>query len=189
MLGGVPEWPIGTALKAVAGSDVSRGFESRPLCPGWLDRPVPSDYRFAPPLVARFLGLVLVALGLLTVAVVVLAAVLDLPGVVLTVVVVLVVAAVVLAGLVLSRLAPLVRLDDSGYRVRLLRGAGVRAARWRDVEDVVTATVHGHDCVVLRLRDGRTTTVPVAVLDAPRQEFVQDLRSHLDAGHGYRRIR
>ena len=31
-LGGVPEWPIGTALKAVAGRDVSRGFESRPLC-------------------------------------------------------------------------------------------------------------------------------------------------------------
>ena len=30
--GGVPERPIGTALKAVAGSDVSRGFESRPLC-------------------------------------------------------------------------------------------------------------------------------------------------------------
>ena len=30
--GGVPEWPIGTALKAVAGSNVSRGFESRPLC-------------------------------------------------------------------------------------------------------------------------------------------------------------
>jgi RNA polymerase sigma-70 factor, ECF subfamily len=32
VLGGVPEWPIGTALKAVAGRDVSRGFESRPLC-------------------------------------------------------------------------------------------------------------------------------------------------------------
>ena len=30
--GGVPERPIGTALKAVAGRDVSRGFESRPLC-------------------------------------------------------------------------------------------------------------------------------------------------------------
>ena len=28
----MPEWPIGTALKAVAGRDVSRGFESRPLC-------------------------------------------------------------------------------------------------------------------------------------------------------------
>ena len=28
----MPEWPIGTALKAVAGRNVSRGFESRPLC-------------------------------------------------------------------------------------------------------------------------------------------------------------
>ena len=32
----MPEWPIGTALKAVAGRDVSRGFESRPLC--WIPR-------------------------------------------------------------------------------------------------------------------------------------------------------
>ena len=150
---------------------------------------MPSDYRFAQPLVVRFLGLVLVALGLLTVLAVTAAAVLDLPGVVTTVVVVLVVVGVVGAGFVLTRLTPLVHLDDAGYRVRLLRGAGVRAARWRDVEDVVTATVHGHDCVVLRLRDGRTTTVPVAVLDASRQDFVQDLRRHLDTGHGYRRIR
>ena len=148
-----------------------------------------SDYRFAPPLVVRFFGLVLVGLGLLTVVAVVVAALLDLPGVVVTVAVVLVVAAVVVTGVVLTRLTPLVHLDDAGYRVRLLRGTGVKAARWRDVEDVVTATVHGHHCVVLRLRDGRTTTVPVAVLDAPRQEFVQDLRRHLDAGHGYRRIR
>ena len=54
---------------------------------------------------------------------------------------------------------------------------------------MVTATVRGHHCVVLRLRDGRTTTIPVAVLDARREVFVQDLRSRLDAGHGYRRIR
>ena len=150
---------------------------------------MPSDYRFAQPLVVRLLGLVLVGLGLLTVLAVTLATLLRLPAVVVTVVVVLVVGSVVATGLVLTRLTPLVRLDDAGYRVRLLRGAGVRAARWRDVEDVVTATVHGHDCVVLRLRDGRTTTVPVAVLDAPREVFVQDLRTHLDAGHGYRRIR
>jgi hypothetical protein len=152
------------------------------------DRTVSSDYHFAPPLVVRFLGFVLVALGLLTVVVVTLAALLDLPGVV-TVAVVTVVLVVVATGLALTRLTPLVRLDPAGYRVRLLRGAGVRASRWRDVEDVVTATVQGHDCVLLRLRDGRTTTVPVAVLDAPRQVFVQDLRTHLDAGHGYRRIR
>ena len=150
---------------------------------------MPSEYRFAQPLVVRFLGLVLVALGLLTVVAVLLVALLDLPAVLVSAVVVVVVAAVLLAGLVLTRLTPLVHLDQAGYRVRLLRGAGVRAARWHDVEDVVTAIVQGHDCVVLRLRDGRTTTVPVAVLDAPREVFVQDLRSHLDAGHGYRRIR
>ncbi|CAA9331287.1 MAG: hypothetical protein AVDCRST_MAG24-821 [uncultured Nocardioidaceae bacterium] len=150
---------------------------------------MPSDYRFAPPLVVRFLGLVLVGLGLLTVLAVGVVALLDLPAVVVTVVVVLVVVAVVATGFVLTRLTPLVHLDDAGYRVRLLRGAGVRAARWRDVEDVVTATVQGHHCVVLRLRDGRTTTIPVAVLDARREDFVQDLRTRLDAGHGYRRIR
>jgi hypothetical protein len=154
-----------------------------------LDRGVPSDYRFAQPLVVRFLGLVLVSLGLLTVVLVSLAALLGLPAGVVTGVLVVVVVAVVASGYLLTRLRPLVHLDDAGYRVQLLRGAGVTAARWRDVEDVVTATVRGHDCVVLRLRDGRTTTVPVAVLDAPRQDFVQDLRSHLDAGHGYRRIR
>lgn len=152
------------------------------------DPSVPSEYRFAPALVVRFLGVVLVGLGLLTLVLVTLAALLDAPGAV-SVVVVVVVVAVVAAGLALSRLTPLVRLDQAGYRVRLLRGAGVRAARWRDVEDVVTATVQGHDCVVLRLRDGRTTTVPVAVLDVSREVFVQDLRTHLDAGHGYRRIR
>jgi hypothetical protein len=149
---------------------------------------VPSDYRFAPPLVVRLLGLVLVALGLLTVLAVTLAVLLDVPALI-TGVVLVVVLAVVATGFILTRLTPLVHLDEAGYRVRLLRGAGVRAARWRDVEDVVTATVHGHDCVVLRLRDGRTTTVPVAVLDAPREVFVQDLRTHLDAGHGYRPIR
>ena len=150
---------------------------------------MPSDYRFAPALVARFLGLVLVALGLLTVAAVLLGALLDLPAVAVAVVVVVVVVLGAAAAFVLTRRTPLVRLDEAGYRVRLLRGPGVRAARWRDVEDVVTASVHGHDCVVLRLRDGRTTTIPVAVLDARREDFVQDLRTHLDAGHGYRRIR
>ena len=34
----MPERPIGTALKAVAGRDVSRGFESRPLCQSATDR-------------------------------------------------------------------------------------------------------------------------------------------------------
>ena len=55
----------------------------------------------------------------------------------------------------------MVRLDDEGYQVRFVRGAGVKQARWKDVEDVVATTVADERCVVLRLRDGRTTTIPV----------------------------
>ncbi len=64
----------------------------------------------------------------------------------------------------------------------------MKQARWRDVEDVVAATVSGHDVVVLRLRDGRTTSIPVRVLDTRADDFVKDLSAHLDRGHGYRRL-
>jgi hypothetical protein len=81
-----------------------------------------------------------------------------------------------------------VELDEEGYRVRMIRGAGVRAARWRDVEDAVAASPRGVDCVVLRLRDGRTTSIPVAAVDASREDFVEDLRAHLRRGQGLRPI-
>ena len=58
--------------------------------------------------------------------------------------------------------------------------------RWKDVEDVTAPTVEGQRCVVLRLRDGRTTTIPVDVLAGAADAFVQDLQQHLDRGHGYR---
>ena len=147
--------------------------------------PPPSTYRLAAAVRARVLGGVLVGLGVLVALVAVLVWAFALPGTVLTIAVVLAVGVVVLSGLA----APLVTLDEVGYRVRFLRGAGVVSARWPEVEDVVTATVAGDDCVVLRLRDGRTTTIPVAVLDVPRQDFVRDLGEHLHRGHGYRPVR
>jgi hypothetical protein len=79
-----------------------------------------------------------------------------------------------------------VRLDEAGYRIRFVRGAGVRQGTWKDVEDVTTATVAGERCVVLRLRDGRTSTVPVGLLAGRTEDFVEDLRAHLNRGHGYR---
>ena len=150
---------------------------------------VTSDYRFATPLLVRSLGGVLAVLGLLLLVVGVLVTVLDLPTVVLTAAVVVAVLVVVGAGFLLTRVTALVHFDAVGYRVRWLRGAGAKQARWRDVEDVVTATVSGHDCVVLRLRDGGTTTIPVKVLDAAPTAFIEDLTAHLDRGHGYRRLR
>jgi hypothetical protein len=150
---------------------------------------VASDYRFSTPLLIRSMGALLALLGVLVLVVGLLVGVLDLPRALLTVAVVLAVLVVVGTGFLLTRVTSLVHFDDAGYRVRWLRGAGVKQARWREVEDVVTASVAGHDCVVLRLRDGRTTTIPVRVLDAAPAAFIEDLSARLDTGYGYRRLR
>lgn len=150
-----------------------------------------SDYRFSPPLVARMSGFLLAAVGFTVFLLTLIFAVFSLPMAVLTVglaVAGVAVAAVLAVGIVLTRRSFVVRLDVDGYRVRLIRGAGVRRARWKDVEDVVATTVAGERCVVLRLRDGRTTTLPLRALAGSSDAFVQDLQAHLNQGHGYRRL-
>jgi hypothetical protein len=148
-----------------------------------------SEYRFAQSLLVRSMGLLLTLIGVMVFTVALLVALAVLPPVVLTVAVVAGVLAVVGASIWLSRFGTIVRFDEEGYQVRMLRGAGVRSARWADVEDSVTSTSAGQDCVVIRLRDGRTTTVPVSVLAVTPQQFVDDLRTRLNKGRGYRRLR
>jgi hypothetical protein len=149
---------------------------------------VSSNYRFAGPFVVRLVGLALAAVGVLVLLLTVLAVMVvrrDVGGT--GVLVVLVVALLVgLCALAVVRRTVVVRLDDSGYQVRLVRGAGVQRAGWTEVEDVAATTVAGDRCVVLRLRDGRTTTIPVDVLAGSSEDFVRDLQQHLNRGHGYR---
>ena len=147
-----------------------------------------SDYRLSQSLIARLLGISLASLGVLVLLLTLLVGLFGLPAGVLGVGIVLAVAAFLGVGFVLLRGTPVVRLDETGYRVRFVRGAGVSQARWTDVEDVVATTMEGERCVVLRLRDGRTTTVPVRALAGSTDAFVQDLQEHLNKGHGYRRI-
>lgn len=149
---------------------------------------MPSDYRLSKPLAARILGVLLAVLGVFVVLLTLLVGVLDLPPAVMLGGIVVGVLAFLVGGLFLTRRATVVRLDDAGYRVRLVRGAGVKQARWTDVEDVVATTVGGERCVVLRLRNGGTTTIPVRMLGASPDAFVKDLQGHLNRGHGYRRI-
>lgn len=149
---------------------------------------MPSDYRLSQPVVVRMMGALLVLLGVVVLLMTLGVGVLGVPTVVLSVGIVLVALLLLAAALVLTRGVTLVRLDDAGYRVRFVRGAGVQQARWTDVEDVVATTVAGERCVVLRLRDGRTTTLPVRLLRTSPEAFVKDLQGHLNRGHGYRRI-
>jgi hypothetical protein len=145
-----------------------------------------SDYRLSPTLGARLMGLLLVVLALLLFVVTALVALLNLTPDLLVVLAALGLVGIFGFGYVLTRRLYVVRLDESGYRVRLIRGAGVTSAEWKDVDDAATATPRGMPCVVLHLRDGRTTTIPVAAVAADREEFVRDLQAHLQRGHGLR---
>jgi hypothetical protein len=143
-------------------------------------------FGLAPVLRARLLGLALAGLGLLLVVVTVVVLLLGLPLDILSAVVVLVLVAIFALGFLLVRRWHVLELDRAGYRVRFVRGAWVTAARWADVHDMVTSTVGGARCVVLRLRDGRTTTLPVDVVEGDSEELVRELGRRLAAANGRR---
>lgn len=149
---------------------------------------VPSDYRLNPALTARLMGAGLVLVALLVFVGTAAVAVFHLPLAVIGVLAALVVLVVFAGGYALTKAAYVVRLDDDGYHVRFVRGAGVTRARWVEVKDAVIAEVAGSKCVVLRLADGRTTAIPVTALAADGDDFVSDVRAHLDRGHGIRRL-
>ena len=140
---------------------------------------VTSDYRLSPLLAARLLGACLVLFGLLVFLATAVVVLFSAPVLILSVTVVACVVGVFATGWFLTRKTYVVHLDAEGYHVRFVRGAGVNRARWADVEDAVTTTVAGSPCVVLRLRDGRSTTIPVDLLAGDRDEFVQQVLSHL----------
>jgi hypothetical protein len=143
-------------------------------------------YRLAPAIVARILGLSLVLLAvaafLATIVVTLVHGSID------------VVIGVVLVGAIVIALgawwlrskAWVVRCGPDGYAVRLVRGAGVRQADWRQVADAVTTTTRGIACLVLRLSDGRTTSIPVGLLAIDREDFVRQMQRHLGEGQKVR---
>jgi len=144
-----------------------------------------SAYRLAPALAARLVGLALVASAVVLLVSTIVVAAVD--GSVLVLVVVAALCLLATAGLgFATRRVPVLTADESRYRVRWVRGAGTKAAAWRDVEDAVAASPAGVDCVVLRLRDGRTTSIPVDAVDADREWFAAEIRAHLSRGEGLR---
>ena len=127
------------------------------------------QFALAPALRTRLLGTGLAAIGVVTAVVVIAGSLLGdgslVSGPLVSGMVVLAALMVLTLGLLLGLRHWVVRLDDLGYQVRALRSAEVKNARWTDVLDLQTSTVGGARCVVLRLRSGRTTTIPVDVLE------------------------
>ena len=159
--------------------------------------PATSSFALAPALRARLLGTGLVAIGLVVLGGILLAWAIGLPVPVVTGLVLLAAVGVLALGLLLGLRHWVLRIDEHGYRVRVLRsparspeGSGdARSARWPVVLDLRTTTLSGQRCVVLRLRDGRTTTLPVDLVEGDSTALVETLTAHLDRGHGYRRLR
>lgn len=144
-------------------------------------------HRLAPAIAARLLGVVLVAVAALILLSTLAIAVLDLHTLFLLVPVLLTVAVLTATWWAWRRKGWVVRMTAEGYRVQWVRGVGTPAGRWKDVEDAVTTTVADAPVVVLRLRDGRTTTIPVEMLAVDREAFVRDIQEHLQQGHGLRK--
>lgn len=142
---------------------------------------VPFDYRLAPQFAAKLLGVALVLLGLLVLLVTMVVVLFAAPPMILGVAVVAAVVTIFSLGLLVTRRSWVVRTTKDGYVVKWVRGAGVKQARWLDVESLATDTIAGSPCVVVRLRDGRTTTIPVEVMAVDREQFVSDLQDRLDA--------
>lgn len=134
----------------------------------------------------RLLGTALVILAVLTFVGTALVALTDLPAEPFVVLLVMLVTGLLAGAWYLRSRAWVLRCTADGYRVRFVRGSGVRAERWVAVEDAVTTMRHGVACVVLRLRDGRTTTIPAGLLEIDREELVRELQARLQEGHGLR---
>ncbi|WP_210651163.1 hypothetical protein [Nocardioides sp. SYSU D00065] len=145
-------------------------------------------HRLAPAVAARLLGVVLCAVAVLILLGTLAIAVLDVHTAFLLVPVSLTVLLLVATWWTWRQKGWVVRLTAEGYRVQWVRGVGTAAGRWKDVEDAVTTTVADSPVVVLRLRDGRTTTIPVEMLAIDREAFVREVQQHLQRGHGLRKM-
>ncbi|HEV2798027.1 MAG TPA: hypothetical protein VGV65_10450, partial [Nocardioides sp.] len=130
------------------------------------------------------LGVVLCGVAVLILLSTVAIAVLDLHTVYLLVPVAATVLLLVLVWWTWRTKGWVARLTAEGYRVQWVRGVGTASGRWTDVEDAITTTVAGAPVVVLRLKDGRTTTIPVEMLAVDREDFVREVQRRLRRGHG-----
>jgi hypothetical protein len=145
-------------------------------------------HRLAPAVAARLVGVLLCAVAVLILLSTLAIAIVDLHTAFLLVPVALTVALLAATWWAWRQKGWVARFTTEGYRIQWVRGVGASSGRWKDVEDAVTTTVVDSPVVVLRLRDGRTTTIPVEMLATDREAFVRDVQAHLQRGHGLRKL-
>lgn len=144
----------------------------------------PTYVRLAPAVAARLVGLGFLVLALAAFALTVLVVRTSLSPDLIVLLLGLGLLAVIGAGWWLRSRAYVVRLDDAGYSVRLVRGAGVKDGAWSEVAEAVAGQPRDVPCVVLRRTDGTTTSIPVGLLAVDREEFARAVGGYLARAHG-----
>lgn len=144
----------------------------------------PNVYRLGIAHLIRLAGSLVVALGILWLLATLLGA-----GSGLRIALAVLTVGCLLALVVLFVRPPYVlRLDEDGYAVRWVRGAGRSVAAWREVDNVTSRRVGDAKSMVFELKDGSTTIMPLTLLGTDALRAQQDVRERLNAAHGYRKL-
>ncbi|MDX6308298.1 MAG: hypothetical protein QOI06_1344 [Nocardioidaceae bacterium] len=141
-------------------------------------------YRWSRAYGLRFVGMSAVVLGVLWM----IAAVLGFPR--WSLVALAAAGIVVVASLVRFVVVPpvLLELSVDGYRLRHVRGGGVAAAGWTDVDSVTGGTGDQGSLMVVKLHAGGTTVVPLVLLGPQAVPAERAVHESLNAAFGYRRL-
>lgn len=150
-----------------------------------------STYRWSRGSLLRLVGVVTVVLGLLWLGVGVLSGWLhaEVGGVVGGVVAALTAAALATACWLIARPPRVLSLSSAGYRIWHLRGGGVPAADWSQVQSVDSRASEGGPVILVELADGRTSIVPVSLLGSRAREAQREMHERLNSAFGYRGLR
>jgi hypothetical protein len=143
-----------------------------------------STYRLSTAHVLRVLGPLVIALGALWMVV----AITELTGAVRGLAALLTLVVVGVGAVALVRPPRVLQLSADGYRVSLVRGAGVPRSSWPEVEAVGTQPGGTGPCLVLTLKGKQTTVVPLSLLGARSLEAQREVHERLNQAHGYRRL-
>lgn len=141
--------------------------------------PAVSLYRLAPSVSARLVGAAVIALAVLVLVVSLGMGVGGWPWRALAWVVGVGALLVGSFAWALFRRLWVVRLRPEGYDVRMLGRTGAPGAAWREVAELTATTHRGIECLQVRLRDGRNTTIPVAMVAGDREALARAMRARL----------
>lgn len=184
----MPEWPIGTALKAVVDRNANRGFESRPLCVMPTSFSTSTTYRLDRRFALQLFGWRMVLAGVGAMATFL---AFGIGGFLLAfgwVFLVLTVLLVVGAFWTMAVPPLVVALTAQGFRLGRQAGGEVRRGHWMAVENVNTDQGPAGTRLVFTLDAGKTGEVPLMLLPRRANELQREVHERLNTAHGYRRL-